>query len=112
MQQYALELTLIRDARQERDRQADALKLALVSNNPKLLPVLYPEWKKASKKADQESKVYVQVEGSEADLQDTTGEWKFEDEVSAEEAQEMLAMLLDNPSGSVAASDLDQEGWV
>ncbi len=109
VQEYALDLVILAEARSKTEERMEQFKLAMISYDPKFIKVMYPEW---AKKVEENK---VEREVTEADLEDTTGEWKFTDQVSPEDAEAILQSFLTNPTGSFTGADLgahDEEGWM
>lgn len=86
VQEFALELVLVGEAR---DKGRDALhdfKMAVVGADPKkYIPIVYPEWL-----------VKRDAEITTEDIEDSQGEWVFEDDtpLTQEEIEATLADLM------------------
>lgn len=87
----------------------DRFKLALVSHDPVWIEKMFPDWSKP--KPEGEVEVEYLKEVSDADL-DQPGEWRFQEKVSPEEAEKILAEMARRPGGSFGLDDMDDEGWV
>lgn len=101
VQERAVELLLLRQARDEQFERGEATKRALLSADKTLYPVLYPS----------ENEVAVTEKTVQEDLADTEGgQWKFEQGISPMEAEKILAGLAAQTGGTLRMQDLEQEG--
>lgn len=113
VQVFGLELLLIEEAYSARRLQGqdlvDAVRIALVSHEGQTaVEKLFPEWFPAL-----EPKTII----TEEDLKDTTGEWKFTEEMSRADVEEVLrkmgqAVEVSGMVGRPVPEAADEGGWL
>jgi len=100
VQAAALDLMLIREAREETRAEGEALKRAVLTSDPvKFLPLLYPGM--GVREVTSES---ISTE----ELMDGTGEWEFPEALDPAEAESIMQEMLNRPAGSMSMSDVTQ----
>lgn len=78
----------------------DQFKLAIVAIDPvKNTRMMFPHW-------FTEELVVEQVRADET-LEDTTGEWKFTDPVSPQDAEQVMKDMLQNGQGRITMADVE-----
>lgn len=102
VQEYALDLLMIAEARDNSRKMTEEFKRAILSADPgRFIPLLYPEW---AVKGD--------ADITDEDLVESEGEWKFETtNFDPEDADAMLASLLADNTVTVTAEDVPEEDW-
>ncbi len=109
-----LELLLLDKERIKVRDFVDRFKLALIAHDPNTwVEEMFPEWVDKSTDDEGQTVEYIK-EVSDHDLMSPEGgEWRFEEKVTPEEAEKILAEMTQNPQGSFGIGDMeDDEGWV
>lgn len=95
-----MNLVLVMEAREKNRTAVEEFKLAMVSADPlRYIPMVYPEW---MVKSDDEI--------TTKDLQESEGEWTFEQDMSQEEIEQVLADLRAQNIVTLTGDDLVGEG--
>ncbi len=84
-----------------------AIKLALITHNPEQYIKLLEEPSIVVQPPRQTVMGQTVDDITEEDLADTTGEWRFANNVDPAEAEEILAGLMANPGGTLGGNDLE-----
>lgn len=97
---------MIADEREKSRSFANQMKLALVGHDPQTyLPLLFGDALTPSTKAPAQ-----QVEPDfDPARDDTTGEWRFEDQMNPADAEAIMAELLADTRGSLTSADVAGE---
>lgn len=101
MQQYALELVMVAEARDSRKQSEEDFKRAILSANPeKYMPILWP---------DAVRKAVTVHDVQEQDLEDSAGTWQMPEGVDPMEAEQILADLMrQQAGGQMTLDDVEQ----
>lgn len=98
MQEYALDLVMWLDRKDQAKQFEERFKLAVVSANPAAnVRLMYPEW------------FPPEEVDADDDLSDTSGQWRFKDVPTPTEAERILAEMIADPVGVLAGDEDD--GW-
>lgn len=90
---------------------ADRLKLALVAHDPGTwVKRVFPNWVNPPAANPEGEEVEYLDEVTDDDLQGGS-EWRFQERISPEEAEKILAEMTANPKGKFGMDELEQEGW-
>jgi len=96
-QEFALDLILVSEAREQQQKMSDAFKLAVISADPgRYIPIVYPGW---TSKTDEEI--------TDKDFKESAGDWTFTEGLDKQSVEETLDDLMAFTPTTLSAEEMD-----